>query len=49
MQPGAAVSTWEEVGLAAVDGLEVGLAVADCRQQDNRFRLQSAWQHQLQV
>ena len=38
-KPSAAVSTW----------VEVGLAVADCRQQSNRFRLQRGWQHQLQV
>ncbi len=31
MQDSAAISTWEEVGWAAVEGWEVGLAVEDCR------------------
>ena len=39
MQPSAAISTWEMVGLA----------VADCRQQSIRVRLQDAWQQQPQV
>ncbi len=38
----AAISTWEEVGLAAVEGVEVGLAVADCRQTLLRFGMSSS-------
>ena len=41
MQPSAAISTWEEVGLAAAEGLEVGEVVADCRQQGDKI----SWQH----